>query len=128
MNAQKEKTLAALLTSRTKQEAAKRAGVGIRTVYRYLNEDAEFLRRYREELGKLLPEATEAARKCLVPALDRLMGIVEDKDIPPGVQVQACRSLLEFGMRLTETYSLMQRLEALEQAERGRGGHAQSGY
>ena len=66
MTPNKEKLLAALLTSRTKKEAAAAAGISDRTMRSYF-EDKEFCQRYREAFAGVIEDATRQAQALLMP-------------------------------------------------------------
>ena len=73
----KERALQALLVSRTKAEAAKRAGVAESTLRVYCK-DPEFLERYQEAVGSLVQDATRQAQQAISPALDALREVLEN--------------------------------------------------
>lgn len=106
----------ALLTSRTRAEAARAAGIGESTLREYMK-DPEFLERYRDAFSKMVEDATRQAQQVLSPALSVLHEIMEDGDIPAAARISAARAALEFGIKLTETNDFAARLEALERAQ-----------
>ena len=114
--------LQALACGATVENAARKAGVCERTVYRRLADPA-FCRQLRElrtdmvqrTAGTLTAAATEAVRamlELLKPAT------------PPATRLGAARSVLEIGQKLREATEFEQRLAALEQqsAQRNAGG------
>lgn len=109
-----EAALAALLTQPTQAQAAQKAGIGLTTLKRYLDEP-EFQTAYQEAVTKLLEEASVQAKQGLSPALSCLREIVEDRKTAATARIQAARSLLEYGLRLTETVDVMKQLNELEQ-------------
>jgi len=109
----KEKLLAALLTSKTRKEAAKKAGVSERTVYEYL-QDEEFAHRYDEARRGLVKDATIQLQKGLSPAIDALSAVVEDKTAEPRARIAAARALLEYGIKYSELSDVYARLDKLE--------------
>ena len=80
---------------------------------RYLDEP-EFQAAYQEAVTKLLEEASVQAKQGLNPALSCLREIVEDRKTAATARIQAARSLLEYGLRLTETVDVMKQLNELE--------------
>lgn len=116
MTPRKEKALSALLTSRTRAEAAKAAGIGESTLRGYLRDDPEFQARYKEAFGELVQDATRQAQQAIAPALDALRKIVENSREQSQARVMAARSALEFALKLTEQLDLLGRIEALEAA------------
>ena len=57
---------------------------------------------------------TRQAQQSLSPALSVLRGIVEDDSEAAKVRVTAARSLLEYGLRLTEITDILRDLEGAE--------------
>lgn len=113
MTPNKEKLLAALLTSRTKKEAAAAAGISDRTMRSYF-EDKEFCQRYREAFAGVVQDATRRAQQLLEPALSTLQTVMEDEEIPAQARITAARSIIDYSMRLTEQSDIMRQLDELE--------------
>lgn len=107
------KALAALLTQPTKEQAARAAGVGLTTLKRYLD-DPDFRAAYQQALSELVADATAQAKQSLSPALSCLREIVEDGEQGATARISAARSLLEYGLRLTEMYDIVRELEDAE--------------
>ena len=107
------RALAALLTQPTQAQAAQKAGIGLTTLKRYLDEP-ECQTAYQEAVTKLLEEASVQAKQGLNPALSCLREIVEDRKTAATARIQAARSLLEYGLRLAETVDIMKQLNELE--------------
>ena len=119
--ASNEKVIAALLTTKTQQEAAKVAGVSERTIYNLL-QDAAFMNEYNEARHALIADAATQAQKALSSAIAALRDIVNDYNYTAGARVSAARALLEYGLRLTEISDINARLDELEKrAESGTG-------
>ena len=64
MTPNEERALSALLTSKTKLEAAEKAGITDRTMRRYF-ENPEFCQRYREAFAGVVQDATRRAQQLL---------------------------------------------------------------
>lgn len=111
----KERALQALLTCRTRAEAAAAAGIGESTLRAYLREP-EFQARYREAFGALVQDATRQAQQAIAPALSTLREIVEDENAGAKARIMAARSTLEYALRLTEQLDIISRIETLEHA------------
>lgn len=112
----KEKLLAALLTSRTKKEAAEAVGISERTMRTYF-EDPEFCKRYREAFAQVVQDATRQAQQLLAPALSTLESVMADEDIPAAARVNAAKIALDYAVRLTDQNDLAERLTALEELQ-----------
>ena len=108
-----QRYLQALLTQPTKAAAAKAAGVSDRAGRRYLANE-EFQMEYKRAFSELVHDATRQAQQTLSPALSALRSIVEDAEETASSRIAAARSLLEFGLKLTEINDILLRLEALE--------------
>ena len=113
MTPKKEKALAALLAQPTKGAAAAAAGIDVKTLWRYL-QDPEFQKAYQKAFSELVGDVTRQAQQSLSPALSTLREIMEDADQGGTVRIQAARSLLEYGLRLTEITDILRALEAAE--------------
>ena len=120
MNVKQTKALLALLMCPTQAAAAQTAGIGLTTLKRYLN-DEEFQREYQKALSGLISEAAAQAKQSLSPALSTLKEVMTDTEQNGQIRVSAARSLLEFGMKLTEQADILARLQELETAIEG--GH-----
>lgn len=116
MTPTKEKCIAALLTSRTKREAAQKAGVSERTLRTYF-EDDEFLRQYRQAFSHMVQDAARSAQQLISPALSTLQDIMEDVNETGGTRIQAARSVLEYAIKLTAQLDILERIEKQEREE-----------
>jgi hypothetical protein len=112
----KQKRVAGLLAAGfTRAEAAKRAGVGERTVYLWQNSEA-FRAYVRAEQARLRGELLS----CLRRAVSRAIGVLEMAldSTDENSRILAARALLSAGVRLLslmETAELHERIEQLEQ-------------
>jgi len=110
LTAKQTKALAALLTQPTKEKAAQAAGIGLTTLKRYL-ETPEFQAAYQKAVSELISDAAMQAKQSLNPALSCLRSIVESSDETSAARIQAARSLLEYGLRLTEIVDILRVIE-----------------
>lgn len=113
MTPNKEKLLAALLTSRSKKEAAAAAGIAERTMRTYF-EDPEFCQRYREAFAGVIEDATRQAQALLMPALSTLQTGMEDEEIPAQARITAAKSIIDYSLKLTEQADILEQLRELE--------------
>ena len=111
-----QRALQALLTERTKQEAAAVAGISTRTLRTYLA-NKEFLREYQRAFRSLVNDATRQAQQALSPAVAALRTIVEDPEESASSRIAAARSLLEYGLRFTEFSDILRELDAMDATE-----------
>ena len=115
MEGRHEKVISALLSTNTREEAAKKLGINSRTIRRYFT-DPEFLERYNEAAKAIIGNSTQQIQKSLAPAISTLKAIVEDENTNVHARVSAARSLLEYGIRLTEISDIGDRLDKREEA------------
>ena len=111
----KERALAALLSSDTQTEAAAKCGLSDRTLRLYLADptfNAEFKRRKRQ----IISDATRQLQASYQAAIRALCNIVENKKSTPGEKVSASRALLEYGLKFTEINDVLTRIEDIERA------------
>lgn len=113
MTPNKERALQALLTHPNKKLAAESIGITPRTMTTYLS-DPEFQAAYKAAFGELVKDATRQAQRALSPALSALVGIVQDENENSSARIAAARTLLEYGLRLTEITDILQELSAVE--------------
>lgn len=121
MTARQQKALAALLTTSSKEAAAKAAGISTRSLRDYLA-DPEFQAEYKKAFGNMVEDATRQAQQALAPALSTLREIVEDKEEDANARISAARAILSHGMKLIETTDILDRLTELEAAMGGEHG------
>ena len=113
LNRRQRKFIAALLTAPTIEEAAKQAGIGERTAYRYLKHP-EVKRALSQALDDAMGQATRRAVDAMTEALETLTAIHTDEDAPTGARVSAARSILDAGPKLREALELAERVTELE--------------
>lgn len=68
------------------------------------------------ELSGLVTEATRQAQRSLSPAISTLREIARDTGETATARISAARSLLEYGLKLTEVSDILDRLDALEES------------
>lgn len=115
MNAKKQKALVALLTNPTREEAASAAGITSKTLRGYLA-DPEFQAEYKKAFANMVEDATRQAQQSFTPALSTLREIAVDGTENSPARISAARSILEYGLKLTEQTDIINRLEKLEAA------------
>jgi len=104
--------LAALVAGATVADAASRAGVGERTVFRRLDDPA-----FRGELSilrrRLLDDAVAEMTDATVEAARTLRALTSPNEAA-SVRLGAARAIIELGIRLRDHSELEARLEAVE--------------
>lgn len=94
-DANKAKALAALLDSTTLTEAAEKVGLNRQTIYRYMRDDPEFSRAYKEAQERIAFEQTETIIADRQRAKETIFAIMEDVKQPGAVRLKAAQSVLE---------------------------------
>lgn len=113
-----QKAITALLSSPTREEAARKCGLTSRTLRVYFQSD-EFCEAYRSAFQELTESATRQAQRLLSPALDTLEEVMNDADAPPAARTNAARIAIESALRLTEQADILEQLRELEEWKEG---------
>jgi hypothetical protein len=101
------------LSEPTATAAAKKAGVSLATLMRWLNESA-FSTAYREARGRMIEDTMRVLQAAGVDAVQCLRGVIASEDAPITAKVSASRSIIEFGLKGREVIDVEARLKALE--------------
>lgn len=80
------------------------------TMRRYLA-DAEFQAEYKRQFSDLVTDATREIQQALHPAIVALRDIVSNETESAGNRVSAARTLLEYGLKLTEFSDILKAIE-----------------
>lgn len=115
LTSKQDKALQALLAQNTITAAAKAAGVGERTLYRWLD-DPDFSAAYRHARRQVMQHTISRLQQASTHATTVLLMIMADKTVSPGVRLRAAVSVLEVAIKSVELEDLQQRIEALEAA------------
>ena len=111
-----EEIIAALLAKGTIKEAAASLNCTTRTLYDRMKKP-EFKGLYAQAKMHLLKTATAKLQGQLCGAIDTLVEIMRDKETAPQTRVNSATAILQFGARFTETTDIVERLEAIEEAQ-----------
>lgn len=112
-----ELLLKALVAGSPVEQAARTAGVSVRTAYRRLA-DPGFARRLAQARDELISSALGELVDCATEAVATLRALLTASD--ERVRLGAAKSTLEQLLRLRETLALSQRLATLERALQAR--------
>ena len=108
------KTIVALLSSSSVNQAAESASIGARTIYRWLSNDENFV----NELHLAQTNAIDQAVRRLVGQLDAnietMKSIRDDLSLHPSVRLRAARSLEIALLRWWEVRDVDERITRLE--------------
>ncbi len=110
-----EQALIALLNEPTIERAAKTAGVGERTLHRWLEEPA-FSRAYRRARREAFAQAMGASQRYAPLAVQTLAKIMADATLSVSARVSAATALLKFSRESIELDDLATRVDDLERS------------
>jgi hypothetical protein len=105
--------LQALACGATVEHAARKAGVGERTVYRRLADPA-FCRQLCQLRTEMVQRTAGMLTGAGMGAVKVLVDLQSDVAVPAGVRRRSARDVLEMGLKFRETAELEQRLAAVE--------------
>ncbi len=107
--------IAALLSSPTKKEAAKAAGIGITKLKERLNDPA-FIEKLDAAKRDLLEQSTVYIQGIVSEAITKMRDIMNDPDAPQQTQLNAAECLLRNCYKLTETSTVLEDIAELKKA------------
>ena len=108
-----QKAIAALLSQRSTEEAARRAGVGARTLYRWLKEP-EFQKAYQDAMRTAFRQSIARLQQMTGPAVATLGRIMADPAAPAASRVRASHYILEHAAEAIAFEQLEARVAELE--------------
>lgn len=111
----KEEAIAALLTQRNVEEAARAAGIGTQTLIRWLK-IPEFQAAYREARRAAVSQSNARLQQASSAAVSTLLKIMVDPGAPASARVRAADRILERAKQGVENEDIEVRVAALEQA------------
>jgi hypothetical protein len=118
----KEAAIAALLTQRTAEDAARSIGIGPATLRRW-QKDPEFQAALREAMKDAYRQTIGRMHHLSSAAVSMLGKVMMDPGTPPATKVRAADSLLNHTAKAIEIEDIDARLKELEQAaENNKGG------
>lgn len=77
----------------------------------------EFKDLYVQAKGEILKTATAKLQGNLCGAIDTLTEIMTDKEAPKQTRANCAVSILQYGAKFTEATDIIERLEAIEEAQ-----------
>jgi hypothetical protein len=110
-----EEAIAALLTHRNIEEAAGAAGIGARTLLRWLKLP-EFQNAYRQARREVYGQAVARLQQGTSAAAATLLKVMIDPSTPASVRVRAADSVFNHAAKAIEIEDIEARVAALEQA------------
>jgi len=110
-----EEAIAALLTQRNVEEAARAAGLSVRTLLRWMKLP-EFQTAYREARRAAFGQAVARLQQASSAAVSTLLKIMVDPNAPASTRVRAADSVLDHSAKSIEIEDVEARVAALERA------------
>src|SRR6185437_14387425 len=111
----KEEAIAALLSHRSIEEAARAAGVGYKTLLRWL-EISEFQEAYRKARCEAVQQAVARLQQATGAASLTLLKLMTDPNMPGAVRLRAAAYVFDYAIKGIEVDDIEARLAALEQS------------
>ena len=110
-----EEAIAALLTQRNIEEAARTAGISTRTLMRWL-QLPEFKKAYREARRDAFGQAVARLQQGTSAAATTFLKTMIDPGTPPSVRLRAAEAIFTQAAKAIEIEDIEARVAALEQA------------
>jgi hypothetical protein len=107
--------VAALLTARNQEDAAKAVGVGVATLLRW-QKVPEFQAAYREARRAAFGQSITRLQQGSAAAATTLLKVLIDQGTPPSVKVRAAEAILSHASKAIEIEDIDARLSELERA------------
>jgi len=111
----KEEAIAALLTQRNIEEAARTAGIGTQTLLRWLKVP-EFEIAYREARRAAFGQSIARLQQASSAAVSTLLKVMIDPNSPASTRVRAVDSILDHAAKAIEIEDIEVRVAQLEAA------------
>ena len=111
----KEEAIAALLTQRNIEEAAKAAGIGANTLLRWMKVP-EFQVAYREARRAAYSQAVARLQQGATAAATTLLKVMLDQGTPASVKVRAAECVMNHSSKAIEIEDVEFRVAELERA------------
>jgi hypothetical protein len=116
----KEEAIAALLTERNVEEAARATKIGTQTLYRWMKEP-EFQKAYLEARRAVVAQSNARLQQASSAAVSMLLKTMVDASTPAATRVRAANSILNQSRYAIEIDDIVVRVAALEQSAKPPG-------
>ena len=110
-----EGAIAALLTARNVEEAAKSVGVATKTLLRWMKEP-EFQKAYREARRTAYSHAVAKLQQGATAAATTLLKVMVDPSTPSSVRIRAAECIMNHSSKAIEIEDVEARVAELERA------------
>jgi transposase-like protein len=108
-----EQAIHALMTQRTVEEAARSIGIGVKTLYRWM-QLPEFQQEYRKARREAFGQATARIQQTSAAAVSLLRSVIADSRAPAASRVRAAVFVMEAAAKTFELEDVEMRLTRLE--------------
>jgi len=115
-----EDAIAALLTQRNIEEAARAAGVGTRTLIRWLKLP-NFGKEYRKARREAVHQSVARMQQATGAAATTVLKLMTDMNIPAAVRFRAAECVFDRAFKGVELEDIEERVSALERAAEASG-------
>ena len=111
----KEEAIAALLSQRNLEEAARAAGIGTRTLLRWM-QVPQFNAAYRKARRDAVSQSVARLQQATGAAVTTLLKVMVDPNSPASTRVRAADSVLDHAAKAIEIEDIEARVAELERA------------
>lgn len=118
---QNEEIIAALIEAGSIKGAAALLQCTTRTIYERMKKP-DFKELYTQAKGEIIKTATAKLQGHLAGAIDTLVSIMNDTETAPQTRANCATSVLHYGAKFTEATDIIERLEAIEEAQAASNG------
>ena len=109
----KEEAIAALLTQRNVEEAARTAGIGTQTLLRWLKVP-EFVKEYRKARREAVYQSVARMQQATGAAATTVLKLMTDPNIPAAVRLRAAECVFDRAVKGIEIEDIEARVSELE--------------
>lgn len=118
----KEEAIAALLTQRNLEDAARTAGIGTQTMLRWLKVP-EFVQEYRKARREAVHQSVARMQQATGAAASVVLKLMTDPNVPAAVKLRAAECVFDRAFKGVELEDIEARVSELERAtEESRAG------
>ena len=110
-----------MLTSKTIEDAYKKADITRNTAYRYLN-DEEWQEEYRKRRSELTDTLTSQLLQLGTQAIETLENNMTDPDATPATKNTTAKTILDYIYSNYDREQIVERIEEIERALAEQGG------
>jgi hypothetical protein len=110
-----ERALSSLMSAPTIALAAAQAQVSERSIYRWMADNIDFKSEYLRLRREMLNNAVFLLQKRSAQAVDVIVLLMSDPDVPASVRLGAGRTILEMGLEFLKVEALEQKVQQLEE-------------